>query len=124
MESKLKKSVALSTTEAKLILAVESCKELIWMKRFIGELSCDQERYVLYCDGQNAFHLGKNSTFHGLSKNIDVRYHWIQDVLDTKLLELEKIHINDNSSDMMTKTLPTGKFEDCCMIVGMAVSST
>ena len=75
MESKLKKSVALSTTEAKLILAVESCKELIWMKRFLGELGCTQERYMLYCESPSVIHHDKNSTFHGQSKHIDVRYH-------------------------------------------------
>lgn len=123
-QSRLQKCVALSTTEAELIAVVEACKELLWMKRFLGELGCAQERYVLYCDSQSAIHLGKNSTFHGRSKHIDVRYHWIRDVLDSKLLELEKIHTNDNGSDMMTKALPRGKFEDCCMVAGMAVSST
>ena len=88
------------------------------MKRFLGDLGCAQERYVLYCDSQSAIHLSKNSTFHGRSKNIDVRYHLIRDVLDSKLLELEKIHTNDNGSDMMTKALLRGKFEDCCMVAG------
>lgn len=123
-QSRLQKCVALSTTEDELIAVVEACKELLWMKRFIGELGCAQERYVLYCDSQSAIHLGKNSTFHGRSKHIDVRYHWIRDTLDSKLLELEKIHTDDNGSDMMTKALPRGKFEECCMIAGMAVSST
>ena len=93
-------------------------------EEILGELGCAQERYVLYCNSQSAIHLGKNSTFHGRSKHIDVRYHWILDVLDSKLLELEKIHTNDNGSDMMTKALPRGKFEDCCMVSGIAVSST
>ncbi|KAM3381937.1 hypothetical protein P3S68_007510 [Capsicum galapagoense] len=123
-QSRLQKYVALSTTEAELIVVVEACKELLWMKRFLGELSCAQERYVIHCDSQSAIHLGKNSIFYGRSKHIDVRYHWIRDVLDSKLLELEKIHTDDNGSDMMTKALPRGKFEDFCMIVGMAVSST
>ena len=79
---------------------------------------------MLHCDSQSAIHLGKNSTFHGQSKYIDVRYHWIWDLLDSKLLELEKIHLDDNGSDMMTKVLPRGNFEDCCMIAGMTVSST
>ncbi|PHT71831.1 hypothetical protein T459_22616 [Capsicum annuum] len=123
-QSRLQKCVALSTTEAELIAAVEACKELLWMKRFLGELGYAQERYVLHCHSQSVIHLGKNSTFHGRSKHIDVRYHWIRDVLDSKLLDLEKIYTNDNGSDMMTKDLPRGKFEDCCMITGMAVSST
>nr|GMD98856.1 Retrovirus-related Pol polyprotein from transposon TNT 1-94 [Ipomoea batatas] len=45
------------------------------------------------------------------SKHIDTRYHWIRDILECKMLELEKIHTDDNGSDMMTKALPRGKFE-------------
>uniref|UniRef100_A0A3Q7FPJ7 Reverse transcriptase Ty1/copia-type domain-containing protein n=1 Tax=Solanum lycopersicum TaxID=4081 RepID=A0A3Q7FPJ7_SOLLC len=30
--------------EAELIAVVEACKELLWMKRFLGELGCVQER--------------------------------------------------------------------------------
>uniref|UniRef100_A0A3Q7IIL0 Reverse transcriptase Ty1/copia-type domain-containing protein n=1 Tax=Solanum lycopersicum TaxID=4081 RepID=A0A3Q7IIL0_SOLLC len=43
-QSRLQKCVALSTTEAELIAVVEACKELLWMKRFLGELGCAQER--------------------------------------------------------------------------------
>ncbi|GLU05736.1 hypothetical protein SLE2022_228170 [Rubroshorea leprosula] len=35
-----------------------------------------------------------------------------------------KIHTDENGSDMMTKALPREKFEACCLIVGMAISST
>lgn len=45
-------------------------------------------------------------------------------MLDSKLLELEKIHTDDNGSDMMTKDFPRGKLEECCTIVGMVVFST
>ncbi|KAI5402703.1 hypothetical protein KIW84_050343 [Lathyrus oleraceus] len=58
------------------------------------------------------------------SKHIDVRYHWIHDVLDTKLLELAKVHTYDNGFDMMTKALPRGKFEACCDIASLAIFST
>ncbi|RDX89857.1 hypothetical protein CR513_28352, partial [Mucuna pruriens] len=37
------------------------------------------------------------------SKHIDVRYHWIHNALDAKLLELPKVHIGDNGVDMLTK---------------------
>ena len=72
-------------------------------KKFVQELIFQQQRYVLFCDSQSVIHLGKNPTFHGRSKHIDVRYHWIHDILgNSKLLELEKIHTDDNGSDMMT----------------------
>jgi len=53
-----------------------------------------------------------------------VRYHWIHDALDAKLLALEKVHTYDNGADMMTKALPKWKFEVYCEIVSLVVIST
>ncbi|RDX96550.1 hypothetical protein CR513_20783, partial [Mucuna pruriens] len=102
-QSKLQKCVTLSTTKA--------------------ELGFVQDEHWLFCDS-HAIHLGKNSTFHSRSKHIDVRYHWIRDALDAKLLELAKIHTDDNDANMMTKVVPRGKFEACCEIAGLAIIST
>jgi len=87
------------------------------VKKFLQELSFVQDKYLLFCDSQSVIHLGKNSTFPSRSKHIDVRYHWIRDALKARLLELAKVHINDNCADMMTKTLLRSKFETCCEIV-------
>ncbi|RVW60672.1 Retrovirus-related Pol polyprotein from transposon TNT 1-94 [Vitis vinifera] len=122
-QSRLQKSVALSTTEAEYIAAAEACKELLWMKRFIHELGFKQQRYVVYCDNQSVIHLSKNSIFHARSKHIDVRYHWMRDALNDNLFELEKIHIDHNGSDMLTKSLPKEKLEVCCSIAEMASPS-
>ncbi|RDX72833.1 hypothetical protein CR513_47628, partial [Mucuna pruriens] len=58
------------------------------------------------------------------SKYIDVRYHWIRNALDVKLLELAKVHTNDNSADMMTKRVSRGKFEACYEIIKLEITST
>ncbi|RDX77969.1 hypothetical protein CR513_41822, partial [Mucuna pruriens] len=62
-------------------------------------------------DLESIIHLDKNSTFHSSSKHIDVRYHWIRDALNAKLLELTKVYTDDNGTDMMNKTVPRRKFE-------------
>ena len=72
-----------------------------------------QERYNLYCGSQSVIHLCKNSSFHAKSKHIDVRYHWIQDVLEEKKMYIEKIHTDENGSNMMTKCSPRKKIEVC-----------
>jgi len=123
-QSRLQKCVALSTTEVEFIAIIEACKKLLWVKKFLQELSFVQDKYLLFCDSQSAIHLGKNSTFHSRSKNIDVRYHWIRDALEARLLELAKVHTNDNCVDMMTKTLLRNKFETCSEIVGLSIIST
>ena len=114
----------MSTIEAEFIAITKAWKELLWVKKFLQELGVVQDKYLLFVDSQNAIYLGKNSTFHSRSKHIDIRYHWIRDALDAKLLELAKIHIDDNGADMMTKALPRGKFEVCCEIAGLAIIST
>lgn len=121
-QSRLQKCVALSTTEAEYIAITEGCKEMMWMKKFLQELGQNQESYVLYCDSQSAIHLSKNSTYHSRSKHIDVRYHWIRDVLENKLLQIEKIHTNDNGADMMTKALSKEKIEFCKEAAGIAAT--
>ncbi|GMI87286.1 cysteine-rich RLK (RECEPTOR-like protein kinase) 8 [Hibiscus trionum] len=69
--------------------------------------------------------LGPTKQILGIrSKHIDVRYHWMRDVLEAKLLELEKIHTNDNGADMLTKALPRVKFEACCLTSGMEAFPT
>jgi hypothetical protein len=74
----------------------------------------------VFCyDSQSAIHLSKNSTFHSRSKHIDVKCHWICNALEDKLLQIEKIHIDDNRSDMMTKPLPMQKLEICKSAAGL-----
>ena len=72
------------------IAITEGCKEALWMRKFLEELGLQQEKYIVYNDSQSAIHLSKNSTFHSKLKYIDVRYHWIRDVLESKQLYLEK----------------------------------
>ena len=89
------------------------------MKMFLQELGLKQEGYTIYCDNQSAIHLSKNSTYYSRSKYINVRYHWIRDVLELKELQLEKVHTNENGSDMLTKSLPKEKLEVCRRRVGL-----
>jgi hypothetical protein len=123
-QSKLQKCVALSTTEAEFIATTEARKEMLWMKRFLHELGQGQQKYAMYCDSQSVIHLSKNSSFHMRSKHIDVRYHWIRDMLDSKQLQLEKIHTDDYCSDMMMKSLPKDKYEFCRRAAGLLEPST
>ena len=122
-QSKLQKCVALSTTEAEYIAATEACNEMLWMKNFLLELGVKQDKYIVLCDNQSAIHLAKNPSLHSRSKHIDIRHHWIREVLEDKLLHLEKIHTDENWSDIMTKVLPIKKFEDCCEGAGIVTTS-
>ncbi|GKA87395.1 putative RNA-directed DNA polymerase [Tanacetum coccineum] len=123
-QSRLQKCVALSTTEAEYVAATEACKELLWLKRFLQELGFKQQRYAVLCDNQSTIHLAKNSMFHKRTKHIDIRYHWIRDAIEDGMFELNKVHTDDNASDMLTKAVAREKLKVCCSIAGMANSSS
>ena len=78
-----------------------------------------QSKYVIYCDNQSAIHLSKNPSFHSKSKHIEMRYHWIREKFERKMLMIEKVHTSENKADMLTKSLPKGKFEQCSSLAGL-----
>lgn len=119
-QSKLQKCVALSTTEAEYIAAVEAGKEMIWLKRFLQELDLKQDEYFVKCDNQSTIDLSKNAMYHARTKHIDVRYHWLRDVIEEKHMKLVKVHTNKNGADMLTKIVPVSKIELCKKLAGLS----
>ena len=63
--------------------------------------------------------LSKNQVFHAKTKHIDVKYHFIRDMLEDKLMKLVKIHTDDNPANLMTKGLPLERFAHCCALMGV-----
>ncbi|MCO5581095.1 hypothetical protein L7F22_034971 [Adiantum nelumboides] len=89
-QSKLQKIVALSTTEAEYISASEASKEAIWLARLCSEFGMPDKAPMLGCDNQSAICLANNAMFHARTKHIDVRYHFIREVLEDGLITLVK----------------------------------
>jgi hypothetical protein len=117
--SKLQKVVALSKIEAEYVGATEASKEMIWLQRFMEELGKKQENSRLYCNSERAIHLAKKSAFHSKNKHIQLRYHFIRSTLEDGNLNLEKIHISLNPTDMLTKGVTKEKLSSCLVLVGL-----
>ena len=59
----------------------KATKEALWLKRITSELGFEQKTVEIFCDSQNAICLVKNSVFHERTKHIQIRYHFIRDVI-------------------------------------------
>ena len=80
--SKLQTLVALSTTEAEHISAVEAGKEILWMRQFMGELGYEMPGpSVLWMDNQSAIAVNKNPEHHGKMKHLSLCLFWFRDVV-------------------------------------------
>ena len=67
--------VALSTTEAEYMDAVEASKEALWLRGLVETFSIIQDSVRGHCYSQSAIHLAKDHMYHNMTKYIDVRYH-------------------------------------------------
>jgi hypothetical protein len=113
--------VAHSTTEAEYMAIAEACKESVWLKGLYAELCGDNSCINLFCDSQSAIYLTKDQIFHERTKHIDVKYHYVRDIVAQGKLKVCKISTHDNPADMMTKPVHVFKFELCLSLVSITV---
>lgn len=60
---------------------------MLWLKRLMDEIDFKQDRYFVHYDSESIIYMNKNLIFYS-NKHIDVRYHYVRDVLDVWSLEL------------------------------------
>ncbi|CAJ2628098.1 unnamed protein product [Trifolium pratense] len=80
--SKKQNCVSLSTAEAEYIAAGSSCSQLLWMKQMLLEYNVVQDAMALYCDNLSAINISKNPIQHSRTKHIDIRHHFIRDLVE------------------------------------------
>ena len=74
----------------------------------------------MFCDSHSAIHLAKNQVYHARMKHIDVRYHFVQEIIKECGVLVQKIKTDDNPADMLTKVVTTIKFNHCLDMINIA----
>ncbi|KAK2444948.1 putative mitochondrial protein [Trifolium repens] len=110
--SKKQNCVALSTAEAEYVAAGSSCTQLVWMKQMLKEYDVEQDVITLYCDNLSAINISKNPVQHSKTKHIDIRHHFIRDLVENKVVTLEHVGTKDQVADIFTKALDAVQFEN------------
>ncbi|KAE8684439.1 GDSL esterase/lipase [Hibiscus syriacus] len=89
------------------IWQLQRLKEAIWLQGLLGELGMEQKHIKVHCDSQSAIHLAKNHVYHARTKHIDVRYHFVREILEEGGVIIQKIRTTENLADMLTKVYET-----------------
>ena len=118
--SKLQGLVALSTTEAEHISAVEAEKEILWMCQFMGELGyLISGPSILRMDNQSAIAVSKNPEHHSRMKHLLLHLFWLRDVVQDKLIAPTFVSTQDMAADIFTKALDRFKLQKCIKMLGL-----
>ncbi|CAA7055275.1 unnamed protein product [Microthlaspi erraticum] len=118
--SQKQETVALSSCEAEFMAGTEAARQAIWLQDLLGEITgTTRERVVIRIDNQSAIALTKNPVFHGRSKHIHTRYHFIRECVENEQIEVEHVPGEKQKADILTKALGRIKFKEMRDLMGV-----
>jgi hypothetical protein len=109
--SKRQVTVALSSSDAEYMALSNTIQEILWFKMWMKDIFNQDVIVPVYCDSQSAMKIAENENITARSKHIDIRYHFIKDHIRSGDVILRWISTEKQDADLLTKRLPTKRFE-------------
>ena len=98
--------ITLSSTEVEYVALSESSCEIMWLRHLYGELGYIQkEPTMLLGDNDGSIAIAQNPQFHKQSKHIAIRWHWVRDLIQDGLVNIQDCHDLDQTTDILMKAL-------------------
>ncbi|PHT95820.1 hypothetical protein T459_03702 [Capsicum annuum] len=111
-------NIELEQLDVKTTFLHRELKEDIYMQQPEGFVVSGKEDYITVAlSTTEAEYMAIIEMFHERIKHIDVRYHFVWEIIARGDIAVIKISTYDNPADMITKTLPSAKFEHCLDLV-------
>lgn len=99
----------MSTAEAEYFAAAMTAQELVNLKGISEHMKCTG-RTKLLVDNQGAICMTKSYENSKRTKHIDIRFHYIKDLIDKNVININYVSSQNNYADLFTKSLCMQKF--------------
>nr|GEU60371.1 putative ribonuclease H-like domain-containing protein [Tanacetum cinerariifolium] len=100
-----------STTEAKYVAASNCYGQVLWIQNDMLDYGYNFMNTKIFIDNESTICIVKNQVFHLKTKNIKIRHHFIRDSYMKRLIQIIKIHTDDNVADLLTKAFDVSRFQ-------------
>lgn len=98
--------VTLSSCEAEYVALCETAKEIVWIKNLMKDFGQEMDDpIVIYTDSQSAMSMIEREKFSNRTKHVDIKYHYVKDLVQQGLIKLKYCSTEVNVADMLTKPL-------------------
>jgi hypothetical protein len=122
--SRAQKTIALSSTEAEYMSLSDASRQLLWVHSLMNEIGIPITTIPLCGDNQGAIFIASNPITEKRTKHMDIRYHFIREVVDSGKVKLLFVSSEENPADMLTKNLTWDKFLRCRLRLGISFKDT
>lgn len=120
------RSVALSTTEAEYMSISDCAKHVVWFRRLLFILthspmaptSVHLPPTSFFNDNNGAVFLSQEAALNSRSKHIDIRHHYIRDLVKHQVIQPTQIDTKSMPADYLTKAAGKNVIDSCRRIVG------
>ncbi|GJX57627.1 putative ribonuclease H-like domain-containing protein, partial [Tanacetum coccineum] len=92
-----------STIGAEYITASHCCGQVLWIQNQMLDYGYNFMKIKIHVDNESAIYVVKNPVYHSKTKHIEIRHHFIRDSYEKRLIEMVKIHTDNNVADLLTK---------------------
>jgi hypothetical protein len=93
------------------------------MKTLLGDYEFSQDTMIINSDNTSAINISKNPVQHSRTKHIDIRRHFLRDLVESEVVSLSFIPIENQLADILTKPLDGSRFESLRKAIGVCVMS-
>lgn len=105
-------TVALSSMEAEYMSMSAASQHVVFLRSLLHSLGFGLSGpSIIHADNQGAILLAQNPIGNRRSKHIDVRHHYVRELVEGNTIHLSYIPTEENISDSLTKNLGTEKFK-------------
>ncbi|GJY37305.1 hypothetical protein Tco_0422683 [Tanacetum coccineum] len=111
--------VATSTTEAEYVAAANCYGQVLWIQNQMLDYGFNFMNTRIYIDNESTICIVKNPVFHSKTKHIEIRHHFIRDAYEKKLIQVSKIHTDNNVADLLTKVFDVSRFKFLVVTIRM-----
>ncbi|GJY62320.1 putative ribonuclease H-like domain-containing protein [Tanacetum coccineum] len=102
--------VAISSTEAEYVAAASCCAQVLWMQNQLLDYGFNFMNTEIHIDNESTICIVKNLVLHSKTKHIQIRHHFIRDCYEQRLINVVKVHTDDNVADLLTKGFDLARF--------------
>ena len=88
-------------------------QEVVWLRRFLQRLGVTthaEDCVLLYYDNTSALVYAKDLKYHGKAKHIEIRYHYIWEMVSQGEMILQYISTSIMVADLLTKPIARDVF--------------
>ena len=122
-KSKKQSCVALSTAEAEYMSLAGATQEAIWLRQLLSDLKRYPSKATqIYEDNQSTIYMAKNPQFHGRSKHIGIKYHYVREQVKEGNMKIVYCPTGEMVADILTKGVSFEKFSRFQGMCGMKAS--